>query len=233
MIKQPERESFSSKPFWHTRAWTFQERTVSPSTLVFTNDTVYWQCRSNTWYENIKAEPDGIPSPENPSPENSLEISVGFPSYTLKTNPWPDIRQYFGLVSGYNHRNLSFESDALCAFTAIVTAMSKSFPGGFHFGLPVFLFDVSILWSAMTPLRRRNGFPSWSWLGWTGRINLDLGYQLAWNPSFDRYRRCVRLQPLINWHAIYQHRRSSHLIDNSCHLHQGDLRDPDFSPSGG
>jgi hypothetical protein len=137
MIQKPKPESRDGA-FWHTRAWTFQERAVSPRNLVFTHNTVYWQCRTAIWFENIMAEPDGITSNES---SYSVELSlIRHPSYALKVMPWPDIKQYFTLVHGYNDRELSFESDALRAFSAVTTTMSKSFPGGFHLGLPVFPF---------------------------------------------------------------------------------------------
>jgi len=52
MIQKPETES-RDEAFWHTRAWTFQERAVSPRNLVFTHNTVYWQCRTAIWFETL------------------------------------------------------------------------------------------------------------------------------------------------------------------------------------
>jgi hypothetical protein len=229
MIQKPEPES--REAFWHTRAWTFQERAVSPRNLVFTHNTVYWQCRTAIWYENIRAELDGITSSDFPE---SMELSlIDHPSYALKVKPWPDIGQYFTLVNGYNNRDLSFESDALRAFSAVTTAMSKSFPGGFHLGLPVFLFDVGILWSRSASSKRRSSFPSWSWLGWTGHVHIPFGYRHAWKPVFENCEAEVEIKPLVDWYAIHRDGVSRHLIDNSYHLHKADVLDPDFSlPEG-
>lgn len=224
MIQKPEKESIFYKPFWNTRGWTFQERAVSPRNLVFTNNTMYWECRSATWYENIRGEADGISSQVKPYP-----ASLGWPSYALRINPWPDLEQYFSLVGGYNARNLTFESDALNAFAAIITAMSKSFPGGFHFGLPMFLFDIGMLWSSSSSLKRRSGFPSWSWLGWAGEVSLPFGYRDAWNPSFDYARQDVRIRPLVRWYGINKDGISRHLIDNSYYLHRVDITEPSFT----
>lgn len=145
MVKRPQVGSFERKPFWHSRAWNFQERAVSPRTLVFTNNTVYWDCFSARWFENIKASPD-LPDSLQPSYQHQGDAWTGkktllqgaWPSYILIIQPWPDLEQYFNLIDGFNGRNLTFETDALLAFTAIISAMSKSFPGGFHYGLPVF-----------------------------------------------------------------------------------------------
>jgi hypothetical protein len=229
MIRKPRKESIFYKPFWNTHGWTFQERAVSPRNLVFTNNTMYWECRSATWYENIRGEADSTSSQLSTNPASS-----GWPSYALKINPWPDLDQYFGLVGGYNARDLTFESDALNAFAAIITAMSKSFPGGFHFGIPMFLFDIGMLWSTSSSLKRRSGFPSWSWLGWTGEIKLPLGYHDAWKPSFDYAAdQDVHIRPLIRWHAINKDGISRHLIDNSYYRHRVDISEPSFTTPDG
>jgi hypothetical protein len=72
MIQKPKTES-RDEAFWHTRAWTFLERAVSPRNLVFTHNTVYWQCRTAIWFENISAEPDGITPKGSPY---SKELSL-------------------------------------------------------------------------------------------------------------------------------------------------------------
>ncbi|PMD33069.1 HET-domain-containing protein [Hyaloscypha variabilis F] len=229
MIEKPRVEE-RDEAFWHTRAWTFQERALSPRNLVFVRNTVYWQCRHAVWFENVSAEPDGITSEV---PTSSLnENLVGEPYYALKTKPWPDITQYFELIRGYNNRNLTFESDTLRAFSAVTTAMAKSFPGGFHFGLPMFLFDLGMLWSIHGRHSRRVSFPSWSWLGWTGDVSLHSGYAKFWKPNFGYYDGKAELSPLVDWYAIHGD-GSYHLIDNSYHQHQADISNSSFQlPDG-
>jgi len=229
MIMKPRLER-KDEAFWHTRAWTFQERAVSPRNLVFTQDTVYWQCRKTIWHENVMAEPDGIaPSRFGYSHHHLL----GPPCYALNTKAWPDIEQYFELVCGYNDRNLAFESDALRAFSAVTTAMTKSFPGGFHFGLPVFLFDVAMLWVPRGFSSRRRSFPSWSWLGWTGEVKLHFGYAASWELEFDYSRSDVEINPLVDWYAAREDGSSSSLIDDSYNRHKAVLLNPAFElPNG-
>jgi hypothetical protein len=231
MIQKPKTES-PDEAFWHTRAWTFQERAVSPRNLVFTHNTVYWQCRIAIWFENISAGLDEFASVKLFPLRRELSL-IGHPSYALLVKPWPDIEQYFTLVSGYNNRDLSFESDALRAFSAVTTAMSKSFPGGFYLGLPVFLFDVGMLWSRCGSSKRRGSFPSWSWLGWAGHVDLAFGYRDAWKPGFEYPKSEVEIKPLVDWYAIHRDGGSRHLIDNSYHLHKADILNPDFRPPDG
>jgi hypothetical protein len=229
MIEKPGVER-RDEAFWHTRAWTFQERALSLRNLVFVRNIVYWQCRHALWFENVSAEPDGITSEV---PISSLEEDLlGEPYYALKTKPWPDITQYFELVGGYNDRNLAFESDALRAFSAVTTAMTKSFPSGFHFGLPMFLFDLEMLWSIRGRHSRRVSFPSWSWLGWTGDVSLNTGYADIWKPDFGYFDSKAELSPLVDWYAIHGD-GSYNLIDNSYHQHAADISDPLFQLHNG
>jgi hypothetical protein len=123
-------------------------------------------------------------------------------------------------VKGFRARNLTFESDALHAFNTNITAMSKDFPSGFHFGLPMFLFDLGMMWSAAGFIKRRNSFPRWSWLGWTGEVYLPHGYRSAWKPDMENFvmfehEKDVRIRPLVSWYAISKHGASRQSIDNS------------------
>lgn len=201
---------------WHTRAWTFQERILSPRALVFTGDTVYWACRASIWFETLSGEPDGSCQFDRRFRRSSDYCGPGF---TFELSAWPDLSQYFALVGDYNNRKLTFEKDALHAFSAITTAMSSSFPGGFIFGIPTFLFDIGLLWSCSSSLKRRHAFPSWSWLGWTGPVHLGLTYDALWHPlcsEYDPYAD-IRIFPLIDWMATYRDGSSLHPIDNSYH----------------
>lgn len=211
LLLEPRVESMQNPPCWYTRAWTFQERALSRRTIVFWNNTVYWQCRSNTWREDIKATPEaGTWSyPHQPS---------AWPFYALTLHPWPDLVQYFYLVEGYNTRRLSFEEDALRAFTAVINAFSNSFPHGFLFGIPEFFFDIGLLWSTDYRLIRRKDFPSWSWLGWSGKTSF-YPMQQAWKHEW-RTRTSLEVLPIVKWTKVRDEDQGRELIDNSYHLYQ-------------
>lgn len=44
---------------WNKRAWTFQERLLSPRTSIFVDGRVYFQCRSTGMFEDIVAIKEG------------------------------------------------------------------------------------------------------------------------------------------------------------------------------
>jgi hypothetical protein len=159
---------------WHTRGWTFQERAVSRRSLVFNHGTVKWECQKCLWFENINAEPDGV------SGDSGLfEPHSGFPRYNVQMVPWPDLNQYCDLVQGYNSRELTRETDAQNAFTAILDIYGSSFPSEIFFGIPELCFDICLLWQHYDILKRRKAFPSWSWLGWQG--NIQTPHSKLWN----------------------------------------------------
>jgi hypothetical protein len=208
LLRRESSEDISNIPNWYNRAWTFQERAISRKILVFVNGTVYWQCRTATWCEHIKASAQGYASDG---------ATAGWPAHAITLHAWPDLVQYFSLVRGYNSRTLSFESDALRAFSAIMNAFSSSLPNSFLFGVPEFLFDIGLLWTRSEPLKRRKGFPSWSWAGWSGVIDLLMGN--AWKRDREPYFN-LEVRPMIKWKKVQNENHVQIRIDNSYHFYR-------------
>jgi hypothetical protein len=84
-----------------------------------------------------------------------------------------------------------------------------------------------MLWVGVSTLKRRNCFPSWSCLGWSGEVALPFQYSGAWDPTVDNLTRQVDTQPLVNWYAIRQDGVQCPL-DNSYHSYKVDLNGPDL-----
>ncbi|KAJ9603443.1 hypothetical protein H2200_012221 [Cladophialophora chaetospira] len=240
-FSQPIQEESETSP-WHQRAWTLQERALSSRTLVFHDQTVYWQCATITWYETSSADEqvDRLSSTLNRSGIGRLPR---FPAYALSQvsslsifdeKPIPNFIDYVQLVGGYSARLLGFPSDAERAFSAILHELSRSFHGGFFYGLPTLLFDVSLLWVFQeegTP-QRRAGFPSWSWLGWEAPVYLismvghtPINADDMWNPweLFDHENGGIptssnfdwrSFEPLTTWWRVSKDGRRSY-ISNS------------------
>ena len=173
---------------WHSRAWTFQERALSARVMVFLGDSVFWQCRRNTWLED---QPPALEVGENQSHDSLLTDQ-------LVVSQWPDMFSYCELVQKYNRRHLTFETDALKAFSAIMRSLEPSFPHGFFYGVPEFLFDIGLMWIPVTPLKRRTSFPTWSWAGWAGEIDFMAQGRGTWSPD-SRIDRPTRIHPTVKW----------------------------------
>jgi hypothetical protein len=136
-----------SKQAWHSRAWTFQERVVARRCLVFNRGMVKLECQSGYFHEKL-----------------GLFESSGTARQLPKIY-WPSRSAYNGFAKQYASRELTKPSDALKAFSAITDSLAPSFPSGFVWGLPVFYLDSALDWTHMGVSIRREGLPSWSFLG--------------------------------------------------------------------
>ncbi|KAI9728595.1 MAG: hypothetical protein M1834_007623 [Cirrosporium novae-zelandiae] len=145
---------------WEERGWTFQEKILSKRLMIFTDEQVFFHCNEATWFEDTILE------------KHDPDIQIQTPWYGHRE--WVKPRsntskfdKYGGLLDGYLHRDLTYESDILNAFQGILNALTPLFEGGFFWGLPTCLFDAALLWRTSHSLKsRRPNFPSWSWLGW-------------------------------------------------------------------
>ncbi|KAI5804405.1 heterokaryon incompatibility protein-domain-containing protein [Geopyxis carbonaria] len=162
----------SLAPAWFTRGWTYQERELSTRLLFFTTSQAFFQCREFSYSEDFLAE------------QHTHTLEKGFGIYENIGN---NLRQSFGplnssfimnvytrLVEHYTARSLSFDSDALNAFTGVGKVLSEVHGPQYalHYGLLGTFLEQALTWQPATPapLVRRPDFPSWSWVGWRGAV---------------------------------------------------------------
>lgn len=211
MRKVPTPSDFDESFPWYTRGWTLQQRVLSKRALVFTQDTVYCTCSQSRWYEGFSNKTVGTRDPRFDRNFGCNHMSI----YQLKHGRpfYRSLEQYVNLVHEYTKRQLTFEHNAHNAFMGIISAMSGSFPDGFLFGVPLFSFDIGLCWTRVSaPIKRRAGFPSWSWLGWSGEVHIPKrAYLLRWNP-LDRKALVVE-HALLDWYATTT--KCSYPISNS------------------
>jgi hypothetical protein len=188
--------------------------------------------------EDLADVPDGI-SPSSISQQNSSSRRKSA-RYKFEFFPWPDLHQYAELVGVYNSRLLTYQSDALLAFSAVVDTLSRSFQGGFLYGIPELYFDISMLWRPNMPTRLRAGsdgspeFPSWSWVGWQGNVVfscLKITHQLLWDGK--TFATPIRIHPLVVWYKIDRETGRRCRIDNSYHHFQSLRHNASISPPSG
>lgn len=172
-----------------------------------------WRCQRFIWREDMTGDPEGASRPE--LDDASHEIFAPY--------PWPNLHQWMNSVLLYNRRNLTFESDRLSAIAGVESALRRSFPGGFCYGLPEFFFDAALLWLPNDPLKRRTGgpessmknyLPSWSWVGWHGFLDpktcrFGLDYLRTDAQGEPGRRTSCTVLPLVEWHQmdLYGNRR--------------------------
>lgn len=145
---------------WSRRGWTLQELVFSQRSLFSHENEVSWECHCAVWHERTPLE------------DLSRKDCLG--TYAPGTrgfhySPWPNLEEFYQLAASYSQRQLSFSKDILPAFTGITTALTRSFPGGFLFGLPEVAFDVALLWrgtggASLHQHLDKRPVPTWSWM---------------------------------------------------------------------
>lgn len=169
---------------WNSRGWTFQEGILSTRTLIFTKEQVYWQCRQASFCEDGFWECPNWPTIYRHGLEDGLRDIWSPNSKAVE-------KRYRQLVQMYSQRKLSYESDGLDAFKGILSVLGQISGLEFLWGLPTFFLGAALTWPAhdeTIQVRKRTAFckysdssgniiecpfPSWSWVGWVGKVHFD------------------------------------------------------------
>lgn len=193
--------SLSGGTPYYNRGWTYQEYKMCPRKILFNQKEVHWECQCNVWHEEVilGAEFEGYIDPR------LSVILAGF----------PDLGSLNNLITDYNERELSYEEDALPGISGLLSVVSRSFTGGFLYGLSEMLFDRGLGWKphwSHIDLRRRDksdrpsssrisdlSLPSWSWIGWQGLVTGGYGEAARVN---DRQSGIEETIPITEWYTI-------------------------------
>jgi hypothetical protein len=210
-----------SHSIWNSRAWTFQERLLSRRLIIFSHGHMVWHCRGMICREDMTVADSGVNynslqwlsldprSGDNPRPGLFFDGSIERTRYgTTRLVRSARFVEYAKAVEEYTHRQMSHQTDILNAFAGLGRIFSMALQSESYFGLPAKSLDVALLWRPTQRLKRRSGFPSWSWAGWVG--------QVAYNKPYD-LRRSVDgkflsfgenpygeegVRPLIRWNVL-------------------------------
>jgi hypothetical protein len=138
--------------------------------------------------------------------------SIDMPTRIFQEEPFT---QYTAAVELYTRRSLTEPSDILNAFEGVAGVLQSHMDTSMHFGLPLGLLDSALLWESLQLLRRREGFPSWSWAGWVGEIQWNfpenVGNAQSWidwhfvdcrNCSAAAKQKQIRIPPPMPFEAI-------------------------------
>lgn len=165
-------EHYIQQSTWNTRGWTFQERLLSPRTLIFVKGRMFFQCRCTARSVDIITEDENAGW--------SIEFNLS-PSLMLRKLPRQPLLVYKEALQLYMKRRLTYQSDILAAFTGIGNLVCQTLGGSLVFGLPSSHFDWALLWEFQSAAVRRakeahEHFPSWSWCGWKNQ-GMDCDYK--------------------------------------------------------
>lgn len=198
--------TYLSGTTWSTRGWTLQEKALSRRTLVFTKNQVYWSCRNTTWAEDNFTETNLIVSTyfDHLNGPGTGFLNIGSTSVaaddTGTRNAWEEL----GLqMSEFSNRTLGWTGDAYDAFSGVLQEFTKATGEYLLWAIPASRFELGLCWSRHAVIgrggtrsiafERREGlstmptttlnckvpFPSWSWLGWIGSVNVTFTDQYA------------------------------------------------------
>jgi hypothetical protein len=218
---------------WAYRGWTFQEALFSRRMLIF-DGLISWVCNLTQYYEEIELPPTW-PDYEQGRALRSLYVQ-GIPSQKHKAFTWNDVPNLHGwreLVTSYQRRDLTYESDVLNAFVGVQEVLGPGFRRGFFYGLPEMFFDMALLWQPRSSASPQGGkmrnernphFPSWSWAGWKGEFD-DRIWQKCFNYVYIPLGEvmlddCIQIVPLVKWHKRSTADHLLEAVDNSYHVFQ-------------
>jgi hypothetical protein len=189
---------------YETRAWTLQEKILSNRCLFISPELVYFQCHVTSSREtaNIAAIESSslrqVPSTDLGKQRKLISAAMD----SQETFHWHchffSGKTYFHgwsyLVEDYTSRSLSYPSDTLLGISGIQAMLSTAAGGDCVSGLPEEVFDASLFWipSRHGAFKRRTHIvsspdsssfyaPSWSWIGWEGRVESALPGKLHIN----------------------------------------------------
>ncbi|KAH7089809.1 heterokaryon incompatibility protein-domain-containing protein [Paraphoma chrysanthemicola] len=189
-LPSPQYEVNRSK--WATRGWTYQEGLLSRRCLLFTQHQASFQCQTNYYpFESVNEPAFTRPRPQltgypTSRANNPLPLKFSVTASAVRD-----------CLNEYSKRKLTYDSDTLNAIAGVLNAfVARNVLDGQVWGIPVIrglsyhrsggktfrLMPFSdrvahgLCWAqkpntasiAQNFIRRRGGFPSWSWVGWVG-----------------------------------------------------------------
>ncbi|KAK5655885.1 hypothetical protein OQA88_5424 [Cercophora sp. LCS_1] len=155
-------DTFLKRSVYESRAWTFQEHLLSRRILYFAGDQLFFRCRESERCETCE---------DDPHPSTSFQTFYAEDGYLDTILLQFPLQDYAWMLQQYTKRALTKETDVLRALAGIVRRVSDKLEYPIIQGLPAGAFDQFLLFFGRN-LRRRPGFPSYSWVGWRGEVSI-------------------------------------------------------------
>ncbi|KAI1127583.1 heterokaryon incompatibility protein-domain-containing protein [Nemania abortiva] len=205
---------------WATRAWTYQEGILSRRRLIFTDDQLYFECSGMRCAEALNTDLKSLHTRNQQRFKakycHGSNICL-FPR-EIGRKGWEIVDR----IEEYSRKSLTKGSDILNGLQGILRAYERSTQGIKNcFGVPVIPraprqthmqwspeagFCIGLCWDVAEGSSRREGFPSWSWSGWHGKIEWMFD-ELLWpdNQGNTNMMIWVQLQDgsFLTWDKYY------------------------------
>ncbi|KAG8530523.1 uncharacterized protein KY384_005026 [Bacidia gigantensis] len=152
------------------RAWTLQERDLSPRTLHFLSNQILWECRNQKAMESDpqKAFSKSLLAPLNGASHFVDAVNGGASNHMI---------HWYAMVKDYSDRRLTFKEDKLPAIAGMAKKMQELTGDGYVAGLWKRDILRGLCWQTQSKTyynSREDGHyiaPSWSW------ASVDCGIQ--------------------------------------------------------
>ncbi|RMZ83421.1 hypothetical protein DV736_g6618, partial [Chaetothyriales sp. CBS 134916] len=164
---------------WNTRAWTYQERLLSPRVLFFTEQQMFFKCEHCEEPRSEDTAAFGTKRYTSPNPTSDGGSDLLPRQHSINTVSYKQV------VEEYTRRNLTRPEDVIDAFAGVAEHLKHLFRSQLLYGLPETELVFALLWKPHGPFTRRTGksdlnpnlalFPSWSWTGWEGQVKYNCG----------------------------------------------------------
>lgn len=188
---------------WDRRAWTMQESLLSRRCIILDRNQMIWKCQEEYIHDAMNVDP----SPQRPRSVLSNEYFWdNCISIDISRSEWA-FSLYSDFLSLYSGRQLTIPSDVLSACRGILNHLTKNTSMEFVHGLPKNNILPALMWKAHPQhcLRLRNGFPTWTWAGWEGRIEYTYWlHDIESLPglSLEGEAHCRRKRPRLAEHTL-------------------------------
>ncbi|KAI8719800.1 HET domain-containing protein [Fusarium sp. LHS14.1] len=202
--------------YWHLQnsaynqqGWNLQELALPRRTLIFVNNQVYFRCTQANWCEETAADLQE----KWVDPEDDYISRVASPG-AGNLAAW-DI--YQKLCEDYSDRTLEHDGDALRGLSGILRQLGGELTSWYADGLPANYLNSALLFvSTDGTLRRRPGFASYSWAGWSGPITWAPETRQGPNHDDQTAKRLfdwIQKRTFIQWH-VWTRRGTVSEVDN-------------------
>lgn len=158
---------------WASRGWTLQESILSRRRIIFTKHGVSYLCNSMNMveWERLPLHTYGWGPTRSENSFETFMLVQDPPSKRPESHHAQiNISASASMIEGYTERQLTRQEDAFNACRGILNFLRDSSRHTL-WGIPATPWSICLAWRHMEPTPRVAGFPSWSFLGWQGRIH--------------------------------------------------------------
>ena len=184
----PSLEMAISTSQWNTRGWTLEEGILSSRCILFGPEQVYFECAEMACCESMEDPSVAMSEQRHLMPYKSRLQNPFLRTYNFDALFWRLIRDYTG-------RDMTHAKDALNAFSAFAVEFERD-GHRLLWGLPETNIVHNLMWERdygdFRQIQRRDGFPSWSWAGWTGTAAMNFSLEPS---STAQYTCTVTVEP--------------------------------------